>query len=813
VAGAKWAVDYLFLSPRTDGTSVSNLLAKSYNRTQYPTTPPAFALLTQHSQDVADSCNALHQVVGPMCLRNAAITGFSDDDMRTALRLNGWLQDLGKANSHFQGMLSQKESIQLLRHETLSGYLAWYDPMRQWLSGLPDAVFYAAIWGAIGHHRKFDFDTRPKESASLRIYTTHQDFRQILSAMADDLGLPSAPQFNTDLVVSKDRHAKDEIWAVRAINDLKDHFTDAVESIDSSDLRRFVACVKALGICGDVAASALARGNATTSYSVSSYIKETVGGIGLTHDDLEGLINQRVSNSMHPGSSPSSFQFRQFQLDVASSPSHLTLAQAGCGSGKSLAAYLWAKNWCLRENRQNFKLFFCLPTTGTTTEHFRDYALESGIDSTLVHSRARVDLRTIAETSVQEYSDENGVDNAAMNCLQAMKDKIESLALWSTPLIVATADTVLGLMANGRRSIYSFPAIMTSAIVFDEIHAFDSQLFGHLLVFLKNFPHLPVLLMTASLPEERKRKLLEVRSDLEIIPGPPEFEELERYSLLSAQSNADTMQAVQKCIEEGGKVLWVRNRVNWANATFADCKNRFGATASTFVYHSRFKYKDRSRRHRTVIDQFKESNTASILVATQVAEMSLDLSADLLVTDLAPPSALIQRLGRLNRFAKPGSSVIPKPAIICSIAESDAAPYTINDLNNARSWLSSFESVKSNLSQRQLVDAFAGIASDADIDIAVAETNAKFFSGLWATTQGFTREEGYTISVLLERDVAALQGEEPSKEWLLEHEVSIPYRDAVFAWERIGYLPIAPSDQIHYDYDDKTGEGTGAAWR
>ena len=34
---------------------------------------------------------------------------------------------------------------------------------------------------------------------------------------------------------------------------------------------------------------------------------------------------------------------------------------------------------------------------------------------------------------------------------------------------------------------------------------------------------------------------------------------------------------------------------------------------------------------------------------TQVAEMSLDLSATLLVSQIADPAGLIQRLGRLNR--------------------------------------------------------------------------------------------------------------------------------------------------------------------
>jgi CRISPR-associated endonuclease/helicase Cas3 len=112
----------------------------------------------------------------------------------------------------------------------------------------------------------------------------------------------------------------------------------------------------------------------------------------------------------------------------------------------------------------------------------------------------------MAETAMQEEAHEEERDTAAAarTALQAERDKIESLALWSTPLVVTTADTVLGLMSNARRAIYSLPAIMCSAIVFDEIHAFDEQLFGHLLVFLKHFPRLPVLLMTASLPEERR---------------------------------------------------------------------------------------------------------------------------------------------------------------------------------------------------------------------------------------------------------------------------------------------------------------------
>jgi hypothetical protein len=105
-----------------------------------------------------------------------------------------------------------------------------------------------------------------------------------------------------------------------------------------------------------------------------------------------------------------------------------------------------------------------LPTTGTTTEHYKDYALESGVDASLTHSRARVDLRMMADTAWQEEASENQADGAkaAQAALNAERDKIESLALWSTPLVVTTADTVLGLMSNARRSIYTLPAIMSA---------------------------------------------------------------------------------------------------------------------------------------------------------------------------------------------------------------------------------------------------------------------------------------------------------------------------------------------------------------
>ncbi|MCI0336411.1 MAG: CRISPR-associated helicase Cas3' [Acidobacteria bacterium] len=821
-------------------TKPKHLLAKSYDQSKHGAIPPDYALLLQHSRDVAEACRALAASSGKVALSCVNLGLETFDRFGRALTANGWIQDLGKASSHFQAMVSgQSEITQLLRHETISGLLIWFDSkLRDWLEPLSETLLFS-LWGAMGHHRKFDEQTVPNQVGSLVVHVSHDDFTAILKEMSNDLELGVPPRFERDLVIVRSHRDSGDMTALEDLRDLQDEFLDCETQFADEDKQRMLALVKGFGIAADVAASAIAaRGQWSSSYSLSKFVEESLA-VGLIADDLSKLISSWAwakssekrsdggANSLPPG-----FVFRDFQNEVAASGSYLTLAQAGCGSGKSLGAYLWARWWCEKfaaEGRANFRLFFCLPTTGTTTEHFKDYALESGLDAELIsltHSRSSVDLKSMAETAPQEEASDSETDTAkqAQAALNAEREKIESLALWSTPLVVTTSDTILGLMSNARRAIYSLPAIVNSVIVFDEIHAFDDQMFGHLLVFLKNFPRLPVLLMTASLPEARRRAIECVRPDLKPIPGPPEFELLKRYLIDDSETEEEVWRDVDKRLRSNEKVLWVRNRVEWANETYRECLRRFREQVpdvSINVYHSRFRYKDRSVRHRRVIDDFKTDGKAAILVATQVAEMSLDLSADQLITDIAPVPALIQRMGRLNRKAEPNPNSPPpaKPALIRALPESEpnvCLPYDKEEIEIAAQWVGALKEMNRPLSQRDLADAFARFNNAAEYDIAKAEERASFFAGLWRTRPGKTRGDGYTINVILEADLKVCDEfdkyGDPSRNWLRQHEVSIPIKEDALRWPRVGGLRVAPSSQVAYDFNDRTREGTGARW-
>jgi CRISPR-associated endonuclease/helicase Cas3 len=834
------------------------LLAKSYDKEKHKKGPPDYALLVQHTRDVANAGDELLDLMRVVVLQAAGLRPEEAEKLDEAVRLNTRIQDFGKANDQFQTMVrGSPEIAQLLRHETISGLIVTRPEFQSWLEDrFAPEVLSLALWGAVGHHRKFsERHWRPKLSERATVFLGHADFKKLLEEMGSDLRMRGLPDVLRDITIGTGQSATGDLDATSSVNAMLDRWELWAEDRDDPEFRKLVALIKAVGIAADICASAVVR-DATPGKSdpVRGFVRRNLSE-ALTPDDFSQVIwhwaKDNIDECQHltiperPEALPPGLVVRPFQQEVAASSSKLTLAEAGCGSGKSLAAYLWGRQWCHRwqeGGRLGFRFFFTLPTTGTTTEHFKDYALHAGIPDklkTLCHSRAEVDLQFFAnETAPQEESEAEGFDQAgrvrdpsrqAARMLQAQRDKIESLNLWGTPLAIATADTVLGLMANARKPVYSFPAIMQSAIVFDEVHAYDEVLFGHLMVFLESFPGIPVLLMTASLPEARRRAIEQIRPDLVRVPGPHDLESAERYEPPRLFPSEDEVwRLVRECLTdpERGKVLWIRNQVDWAVDTYRRCFDELPEPRPFLgLYHSRFRYKDRVQVHRSVIDAFQSTAQPALLVATQVAEMSLNLSADLLVTDLASIPALIQRFGRLNRGSSPRSS--PSGfALICNPPASkkkpgvrDYLPYTEDDLQQAEEWIRGLSHLSTRFGQKALVEKFSTFAPGRTVDLPTARRNAVFVSGLWQTYPATTRAEGTTISVILEEDHESfpkkrLRDIRFKRSWIREHEVAVPIRPEIREWATFGEVPIAPAKHVHYGRidDDNPRERVGAQW-
>ncbi len=131
----------------------------------------------------------------------------------------------------------------------------------------------------------------------------------------------------------------------------------------------------------------------------------------------------------------------------------------------------------------------------------------------------------------------------------------------------------------------------------------------------------------------------------------------------------------------GTRTLLVVNTVKRAQQVYAALrKNR--PRANLVLLHSRFRQEDRDRALRRLLADPGPEGT--IGVSTQVVEAGVDVSARVLITDLAPWSSLVQRFGRCNRKGEFNGT---KEARVIWIApagfgdEKKLAPYTASELH------------------------------------------------------------------------------------------------------------------------------------
>lgn len=140
---------------------------------------------------------------------------------------------------------------------------------------------------------------------------------------------------------------------------------------------------------------------------------------------------------------------------------------------------------------------------------------------------------------------------------------------------------------------------------------------------------------------------------------------------------------------KGAKVLVVRNlqraAVATAEALFALAPNHpalFRCEGVPTLHHGRFAREDRELLDAVIEQQMKQERGTKglVLIGTQTLEQSLDICADLMISDLCPADVLLQRIGRLHRhpynkrpagFEEPLLIVLSPPDLTPLLARAD----------------------------------------------------------------------------------------------------------------------------------------------
>ncbi|MEU3568258.1 CRISPR-associated endonuclease Cas3'' [Kitasatospora sp. NPDC036755] len=280
-----------------------------------------------------------------------------------------------------------------------------------------------------------------------------------------------------------------------------------------------------------------------------------------------------------------------------------------------------------------------------------------------------------------------------------------------SPFAVGTIDQLLYAATRTKHVMLRMAGLVGKVVVLDEVHAVDVYMSQFLLegLWWLGQAGVPVVLLSATLPPEQRRSLAAAylagarsaevsdHPDHPDLPGLPEPQGYPNVTAVWAEqggrpgflvestepwrddlpvrvevldeppvphgprdhrsgvepAGAQVTDYLRERLADGGCVLVIRNTVARAQATFGALRKEFGADVR--LLHGRLHAGHRADRTQEVLELLGppakgvKRPDRLIVVATQLAEQSFDVDADLLITDLAPIDLLLQRIGRLHR--------------------------------------------------------------------------------------------------------------------------------------------------------------------
>jgi CRISPR-associated endonuclease/helicase Cas3 len=398
------------------------------------------------------------------------------------------------------------------------------------------------------------------------------------------------------------------------------------------------------------------------------------------------------------GFEPNDLQRRT--LEVITEPG-VYVIEAPMGMGKTEAAL--AAAYQLIGNDQARGLYFALPTQATSNRiHLRVADFLQRIQAQaprLVHGGSWLvdDALKFPELNAGQPNDQRGTVHdwfaSAKRALLA-------------PYGVGTVDQALMGVIAVKHFFVRHYALAGKVVVLDEVHSYDVFTGAHIEALVEVLSRLgcTVIILSATLTRERREALLRkalpprpatlpgqrpvtetmlpaydplappeafplisgVAVGNFIAPRPTEAPPLQPAAKIRFRGESEVLVDAVAAARSGACVLWICNTVNRAQTVYhAICGERCEGDPPVGLLHSRFPFFRREQLEKQWMQLLGKDRThrpaGCLLVSTQIVEQSVDLDADLLITEMAPTDMLFQRMGRLWRHWRKADPPRPRP--------------------------------------------------------------------------------------------------------------------------------------------------------
>ena len=349
-------------------------------------------------------------------------------------------------------------------------------------------------------------------------------------------------------------------------------------------------------------------------------------------------------------------------------------------------------------------------------------------------------------------------------------------------------------------------------VILDEIHTYSSEIQA---VVLKIIEILKVVgcrihVGTATMPTVLYNKILE------LLGGKDEVYEVSLPNNILATFNRHIIHKVsdfencgdilKQAVAENKKILIVCNQVKRSQILYNEIGEKY-PDVERMLIHSRFKRCDRARLETSLKTDFNTSKNACIVVSTQVVEVSLDISFDVMITECAPIDAMIQRFGRINR--KRTDETIGKFKDIYVIQppekDGDALPYSLLILQK------SFDVLPDDkvLNETELQTMIDTVYPDIPIS-SIDYSGTVFVDGKWMITELCHNAKSALLEVLDINSAVCIK-EDDKEEYLknssVRMELEIPANYKSIAYRNLEQLNAGSRPFVipNKAYDDEMG--------